>query len=93
MAYPDGMQFQSSDTRSPYFAARASHNYLNALKRDVQAAQKIMWVIQAAERKINQELAKVNDTDAFDMIEIAGCFDYLKESTPSEQVLEERAGL
>ncbi|WP_198024366.1 hypothetical protein [Asaia astilbis] len=84
---------RSISPRSPYFAAQSSHNYLHALQRDVKAAQKIMWVIQAAERKINQELAKVNDTDAFDMIEIAGCFDYLKESTPTEQALEQRAGL
>ena len=93
MAYPDGMQFQSSDTRSPYYSKWTSRNYLHALRQDVKAAQKIAWVIQAAERKINQELAKVSDTDAFDMIEIAGCFDYLKESTPTEQVLERRAGL
>jgi len=70
----------------------AGDNYSYALECDKKTAKKIMAVIKAAERKINQELAKVNDTAAFDMIEIAGCFDYLKEATPSEQVLEERAG-
>ncbi len=93
MPYPDGMQFQSSDTRSPYYRADVMRNYFeSSVEDDIEAAEEIKTVIEDAEKRVNALLSRVNDRAAFDDEEIGCLFNALVEALPGRRVLEQRAG-
>ena len=93
MAYPDGMQFQSSDTRSPYYQANAMQNYFKeVVEADIRTSEKIREEIKNTEARVNALLSRVNDRAAFDDEEIGCLFNALVEALPGRRVLEQRAG-
>ncbi|GBQ89103.1 hypothetical protein [Asaia krungthepensis] len=92
MAYPDGMQFRSSDTRSPYYRAKAMSNYQAAVSQDAEIAEEIRELITRTEQQVNAKLSRVTDRGAFDTDELDCLFCRLGEALPNRAVLEQRAG-
>ncbi|GBR19745.1 hypothetical protein [Asaia spathodeae] len=92
MAYPDGMQFQSNDTRSPYYKAGTLRNFRGAVDQDAEIADEIRDLIENTERQVNAKLSRVSDRAAFDMDELGCLFQGLADALPNRAVLEQRAG-